>query len=198
VPRESNEWFIREHAPILAGGMSEPTHPPSTRRSFLGALTVLLGGAIAALASVPVLGSLFSPLRAAPRPATAEEPIPVGNVSEFPVGVPRRVELVRSVTDAWSRSDATTIGAAWVKRNADDTFTAFSTVCPHLGCGVNLDKQRNLFACPCHTSAFTLDGKYQGGPAPRGMDPLEVEVRGKQVLIHYKRFKQGTPEREAV
>jgi Rieske Fe-S protein len=179
--------------------MAELSSPPATRRGFLGALTVLLGGAIAALASVPVLGSIFSPLRApAPRTAAADAPIPVGSVSEFPVGTPRRVELIRSVTDAWSRSDATTVGAAWVTRNADDSFTAFSTVCPHLGCGVNVDKQRNLFACPCHTSAFTLDGKYQSGPAPRGMDPLAVEVRGKQVLIHYKRFKQGTADREAV
>ncbi|WP_224243136.1 QcrA and Rieske domain-containing protein [Hyalangium gracile] len=178
--------------------MSEPSTTPPTRRSFLSALTVLLGGAITALASIPVLGSLFSPLRAAPATGAADAPIPVGTVSEFPVGVPRRVELIRSVTDAWSRSDATTVGAAWVTRNADDTFTAFSTICPHLGCGVNLDKQRNIFACPCHTSAFGLDGKFQTGPAPRGLDPLQVEVRGKEVLIHYKRFKQGTPERETV
>ena len=30
------------------------------------------------------------------------------------------------------------------------------------------------------------------------MDPLKVEVKGDQVLIHYQRFKQGIPEREAV
>jgi Rieske Fe-S protein len=63
---------------------------------------------------------------------------------------------------------------------------------------VNLDKQRNIFACPCHTSAFSLAGSRESGPAPRGMDPLKVEVRGNQVLIHYQRYKQGTPEREAV
>jgi menaquinol-cytochrome c reductase iron-sulfur subunit len=178
--------------------MSDPSSAPSTRRGFLGALTVLLGGAIAALASVPVLGSLFSPLRAPSRPEAEDAPIPVGSVSEFTVGVPRRVELIRSVTDAWSRSDATTVGAAWVTRNADGTFIALSTICPHLGCGVNLDKQRNTFACPCHTSAFSLAGSREAGPAPRGMDPLKVEVRGEQVLIHYKRFKQGIPEREVV
>jgi menaquinol-cytochrome c reductase iron-sulfur subunit len=178
--------------------MSDPSAPPSTRRGFLGALTVLLGGVIAALASVPVLGSLFSPLRTSPQKGGADAPIPVGSVSEFPVGVPRRVELIRSVTDAWSRSDATTVGAAWVTRQADGSFKALSTVCPHLGCGVNLDKQRNMFACPCHTSAFSLAGTHEAGPAPRGMDPLEVEVRGNQVLIHYKRFKQGIPEREVV
>lgn len=178
--------------------MSEPSSPPPTRRGFLGALTVLLGGAIAALASVPVLGSLFSPLRTSPQKGGADAPIPVGSVSEFTVGVPRRVELIRSVTDAWSRSEATTVGAAWVTRQADGTFIALSTICPHLGCGVNLDKQRNLFACPCHTSAFSLAGNRDAGPAPRGMDPLKVEVRGDQVLIHYQRFKQGIPEREVV
>jgi menaquinol-cytochrome c reductase iron-sulfur subunit len=178
--------------------MSEPSSAPPTRRGFLGTLTVLLGSAIAALGAVPVLGSLFSPLRAAPRQGGAEEPIPVGNIADFPVGVPRRVELVRSVTDAWSRSEATTVGAAWVTRHADGTFTALSTLCPHLGCGVNLDKQRNLYACPCHTSAFSLEGKRLEGPAPRGMDPLDVEQRGQAVLIHYRRFKQGVPAREEV
>ncbi len=180
--------------------MSEPS-PPATnpsRRGFLGALTVMLGGAIAALASVPVLGSLLSPLRTAPRTGSGDAPIPVGNVSEFPVGVPRRVELIRSVTDAWSRSEATTVGAAWVTQHKDGSFTALSTICPHLGCGVNMDKQRGLFACPCHTSAFGLDGKFLEGPAPRGMDPLRVEVRGKEVLVHYQRFKQGIPGREEV
>jgi len=178
--------------------MSEPSSSPPTRRGFLGALTVLLGGAIAALATVPVLGSLFSPLRTSPQKDAADAPVPVGSVSEFTVGVPRRVEIIRSVTDAWSRSEATTVGAAWLTRQADGTFIALSTICPHLGCGVNLDKQRNKFACPCHTSAFSLAGSREEGPAPRGMDPLKVEVRGDQVLIHYQRFKQGTPEREVV
>ncbi|MDY7227072.1 ubiquinol-cytochrome c reductase iron-sulfur subunit [Hyalangium rubrum] len=177
--------------------MSEPSSVPPTRRGFLGAITVLLGGAIAALAAVPVLGSILSPLRPAPRTGN-DVPIPVGNVSDFTVGVPRRVELVRSVTDAWSRSEATTVGAAWLTRKADGTFTALSTICPHLGCGVNMDKQRGHFACPCHTSAFAMDGARLEGPAPRGMDPLTVEVRGQAVLVHYRRFKQGISEREEV
>jgi Rieske Fe-S protein len=182
--------------------MSEPhSAPPTTRRGFLGTLTVLLGGAIAALAAVPVLGSLFSPLRAAEPSGTtptAEPPIPVGNVGDFTVGVPRRVELIRSVKDAWSRSEASTVGAAWITRRADGTFVALSTICPHLGCGVNRDKQSGHFACPCHTSAFSVDGKRLEGPAPRDMDPLTVEVRGQSVLVHYRRFKQGTPLRVEV
>ncbi len=178
--------------------MSVPSSAPPTRRGFLGAATVLLSSAITALAAVPVLGSLLSPLRSSPREGAGAAPIPVGNVGDFQVGVPRRVELVRSVQDAWSRSEATTVGAAWITRRSDGSFTALSTVCPHLGCGVNLDKPRGHFACPCHTSAFSLEGERMEGPAPRGMDPLTVEVRGQTVLVHHKRFKQGLAQREEV
>lgn len=151
---------------------------------------------MAALASVPVLGGVLSPLRRA-KEAPAAPAIPVGTVADFRVGVPRRVELVRAVEDAWSRSEDTTVGAAWVTRHEDGTFTALSTVCPHLGCAVTANGQGG-FACPCHTSAFASTGERLAGPAPRGLDALSVEVRGEQVLIHHRRFKQGVPHREEV
>ncbi|XXF79098.1 ubiquinol-cytochrome c reductase iron-sulfur subunit [Myxococcaceae bacterium GXIMD 01537] len=175
---------------------SAPPAASSTRRGFLGALSFVLGGAIAALAAVPVLGSVLSPLRRSPG-AEAVPPIPVGSVNDFPVGVARRVELVRSVEDAWSRSEGTTVGAAWVTRQEDGSFTALSTVCPHLGCGVNRD-DKGGFRCPCHTSAFAPNGARISGPAPRGLDPLRVEVRGETVLVHHQRFKQGVPDRQEV
>lgn len=151
---------------------------------------------MAALASVPVLGGVLSPLRRE-KDTGAVPPIPVGTLADFRVGVPRRVELVRAVHDAWSRSEATTVGAAWVTRHEDGTFTALSTVCPHLGCGVNFDGQ-GRFNCPCHTSSFAATGERLSGPAPRGLDALTVEVRGQQVLVHHKRFKQGVAQREEV
>ncbi len=176
--------------------MSAPSSAPTTRRGFLGTLTFVLGGAMAALASVPVLGGVLSPLRR-PKEAEAVPAIAVGAVADFRVGVPRRVELVRAEQDAWSRSEGATVGAAWVTRHADGTFTALSTVCPHLGCGVNASAQGG-FSCPCHTSAFSPTGERLAGPAPRGLDALTVEVRGEAVLIHHRRFKQGVPHREEV
>ncbi len=176
--------------------MSAPSSAPTTRRGFLGTLTFVLGGALAALASVPVLGSVLSPLRRSEGPGELP-PIPVGSVADFRVGVPRRVELVRAVEDAWSRSEATSVGAAWVTRHQDGTFSALSTVCPHLGCGVNAAPNGH-FACPCHTSAFSPTGERLAGPAPRGLDPLRVEVRGDAVLVHHRRFKQGLAQREEV
>ena len=176
--------------------MSTPAPAASTRRGFLGTLTFVLGGAMAALASVPVLGGVLSPLRRA-KQAPAEPAIPVGAVADFRVGVPRRVELVRAVQDAWSRSEGASVGAAWVTRHADGTFTALSTVCPHLGCAVNASGEGG-FSCPCHTSSFAATGERLAGPAPRGLDALTVEVRDKEVLVHHRRFKQGVPHREEV
>lgn len=43
-------------------------------------------------------------------------------------------------------------------------------VCTHLGCLPRWDVGTVRFNCPCHGSMFELDGRYIGGPAPRGLD----------------------------
>ena len=80
----------------------------------------------------------------------------------------------------------------------DGPIKAFSTVCPHLGCGVDFDEKTGKFACPCHTSAFDLDGRCLSGPSPRGLDELEAHVDGRDVLVRYQRFRVGTAKREPI
>ena len=58
------------------------------------------------------------------------------------------------------------VGSAWVLREGDK-LTAYSSVCPHLGCAVDFDTDDTKFKCPCHHSVFDLTGKVEGGPAPR-------------------------------
>ena len=89
---------------------------------------------------------------------------------------------------------AAALGAVWLVRHGD-AVTAFSATCPHLGCSV--DAAQEGFACPCHGSAFALDGRVRRGPAPRGLDPLEVKVTDgdRDVLVRFRRFAIGTPER---
>ena len=88
------------------------------------------------------------------------------------------------------------IGSAWVIKQGDK-FTAYSTVCPHLGCGISWDEAQSKFLCPCHKAVFSKDGKVEAGPPERGMDELVVE-RNKDglIAIRYQRFKMGTPNRE--
>jgi len=57
---------------------------------------------------------------------------------------------------------------------ADETgLHAISTICTHLGCVVQWNK--NGFHCPCHGSKFDVDGRVIGGPAPKGLPWLYIE-----------------------
>ena len=57
---------------------------------------------------------------------------------------------------------------------------AFSAVCPHEGCSVGVDDDG--FSCPCHGSAFELDGSLRQGPAREGLSSYAVQVVDGQVL----------------
>ena len=35
--------------------------------------------------------------------------------------------------------------------------------CPHMGCNVNYDSNKNEFICPCHQSKFQRNGSYVDG-----------------------------------
>src|SRR5215207_11590079 len=69
---------------VSGGVLMEPSAPagPSPRRRFLGRLSLALSGVIAAVATVPVVGFLLSPLtRKTPRVWR-----PVGRADTFTVG----------------------------------------------------------------------------------------------------------------
>jgi cytochrome b6-f complex iron-sulfur subunit len=63
---------------------------------------------------------------------------------------------------------------------------ALSTVCPHLGCRVRWEGQRQRFFCPCHDGVFDREGKVVSGPPPRGLDRYEIEVVDGAVYLRVK------------
>jgi Rieske Fe-S protein len=77
-------------------------------------------------------------------------------------------------------------------------LVALSTVCPHLGCGIDYVADKKQFLCACHKSWFHLDGSVDEGPSPRAMDELEIDVDEKLVSVRYRRFKQGVEEKEPI
>jgi quinol---cytochrome c reductase iron-sulfur subunit, bacillus type len=60
-----------------------------------------------------------------------------------------------------------------------------SAVCPHEGCEVLWEQQRNQFSCPCHESYFAADGARLSGPATRGLDPLPTRVQDGKLQVQY-------------
>jgi Rieske Fe-S protein len=60
-----------------------------------------------------------------------------------------------------------------------------SAICPHEGCEVLWEQERNRFACPCHESYFAADGSRISGPSPRGLDPLPTRVEDGKLQVQY-------------
>jgi menaquinol-cytochrome c reductase iron-sulfur subunit len=162
---------------------------------MLATLTAALTAVAGAIAGIPIVGSLISPALRKTQKAGADWMF-VGELHDFAPNVPKRVEIVEKTVDAWTAHPQTVLGAVWLVRRPEGHVDAFSSVCPHLGCSIN--HEQSAFRCPCHTSAFRLDGTVAGGPSPRSMDLLPVQVKEKRVFVRYARFKQGTPQREEI
>jgi cytochrome b6-f complex iron-sulfur subunit len=60
-------------------------------------------------------------------------------------------------------------------------FIAFSLICPHLGC--TLEVKPENYACPCHGSKFNFAGGIINGPANKPMQPLRVEETADGNLV---------------
>lgn len=162
---------------------------PSRRDLYrLGA--VALGGLMSLGLAVPGLAYLLDPLwkkRAAKGGFT-----PVGKLDDLPVGIPTAKPIIAGRSDAWVKYPEEAIGSVWLIRQPEgskDKVLAFSAECPHLGCGVNLSADGQSFNCPCHTSAFALDGSPKNNVPPRGLDRLDVEVDSSEVRVRFQRFR---------
>ena len=158
------------------------------RRSFatvaLGALATVGG----ALLAVPGVAHVLDPIL---RHTSREKPwrkvadARVLAAAEHPVALP----VIGAQADAWTKSDAETLGTVWVRKNGRGEPECLTAECPHLGCRIGYDEEKKNFVCPCHESAFDLEGKVLYGPSPRGMDPLEVRVNDGKLEVKFVRFQ---------
>lgn len=158
----------------------------------------VVGGISAFWASalgVPIVGTLFS--AAASKRQTNE--ITLGKLEEYLVGEPTVAQFTITQTDGWQRTIESR--SVWVIRNSDTDVTVFNGHCTHLGCAFNWNDsgdEANHFVCPCHNGIFTEDGQVVGGPPPRPLDTLPVEVKDGHVVIQYEDFRSGVPEKTPV
>lgn len=171
---------------------------PDTRRTFLARATAALAALAGAAAVVPGLGLLLAPLRKTTVSGPGG-PVRVASQHQVRPDKPLRVIAVGQQQDAWLRLDRVTLGACWLVRPHETApVRAFSTACPHLGCGIEYDDRARRFECPCHASSFDLEGRCLSGPSPRGLDELEVTAEGDEVLVVYQRFRSGTSAKEPI
>ncbi|MBI2602396.1 MAG: Rieske 2Fe-2S domain-containing protein [Deltaproteobacteria bacterium] len=166
------------------------------RRSFFNLILGFCTTAVSAIVGLPVLSVFFDPARKQ-TVRRGDKPHEFEAVESLPIDIPRKREIIQKGTDAWDRSDPKPVGAVWLVRRKGNTVDAFSVACPHLGCATGFNSEKNVFFCPCHDSAFSLeDGKTIFGPAPRGLDPLPVKIEEGKILVTFKKFIQGITSRK--
>ncbi len=201
----------QEHEPGGGDDESEDeSEDESARRSFL---TQVLAGTIGAVVGlVPVLSGLvffLDPLIRGGEGAGASGEgggsskdaegfikLPVTRALLPADGTPQQVTIEDDLVDAWNKFPKVPIGSVWLRRSESGEVVAFNTVCPHLGCAVEFRGAKNDFYCPCHLSAFKLDGTKDNPIPPRDMDGLAVKPNtGEEIWVQYKNFRGGISEK---
>ena len=62
-------------------------------------------------------------------------------------------------------------------------YKAFSTVCTHQGCQVQV-QDSNRIVCPCHGSEYAVaDGSVVHGPAEEALTSYPVQVKGGKIFV---------------
>lgn len=142
------------------------SHPEKGRRSFMKRLWLFLG--IVAVAEILwFIASLLKPSRESHKSRPAAILREIGTVDEFPMNsvTPDRVNRL------------------YIVRENDGGFLALSLTCPHLGCSVLWNEEKQQFDCPCHSSAFDRRGIVLNSPAPRPMDYLPVIIEEGKLKV---------------
>src|SRR5690242_18253191 len=129
------------------------------RRTLLAWLNRALQACIAAVVVVPGAQYIIAGLRPARNSKSTHQR--VARLKDLPAGQPLQVAIMGRKQDAWTTSDSQVIGRVWLVRSdsAEPVVQAFNSLCPHMGCQIQLAPQAASFVCPCHRAAFGKGGQ---------------------------------------
>ena len=166
-----------------------------SRRSFFGALLGISTAAMGALLAVPVLRYVLYPLYAKNKGAWWSKVMPF---KEMPLASadPVSKTITFNQRDGWR--EVVTNKLVYAETLPSEETLVLSSICPHLGCTVQWQADKDRFYCPCHGSVYNKEGKHVAGPAPRGMDPLPTKTEDGNLLVHFEYFREDVPNREVV
>jgi menaquinol-cytochrome c reductase iron-sulfur subunit len=147
------------------------------RRRLLTAALYAMWGLIALMLSAPAMLYLLWK----PRRPTEAAWAAAGALDQIRPGRPVELSFERSRTDGWQVLSERKM--AWVVKLPDQRIVAFGPQCTHLGCAYHWDENKSHFICPCHMSAFGVDGSVLSGPASRPLERYETRVRNNLIEI---------------
>jgi cytochrome b6-f complex iron-sulfur subunit len=145
--------------------MENRNEPTQSRRQFL------LGGLISALAAFAAM--LLYPVWRFIMPP----PVPESKQSSVKAAAIDELKPNSSKIFPFGNKPALLI------RLPDGGYKAFSAVCTHLQCTVQYREDFKLIWCACHNGRFDLNGNVFSGPPPAPLEPLDVFISGKEVIV---------------
>ena len=151
---------------------SKSIDPGPTRRSFLNLLWAVL--AIVGLAEGLAVAIAFM------RSRKVDPPGGEGDQSLF-ITAGKVADYAPDSVTAFPR------GKFYLVRRTDGGFLALSRQCTHLGCTVPWDGDEQRFICPCHASAFDINGDILKSPAGRALDRYPLTIENNQLLVNTSR-----------
>lgn len=137
--------------------------PQLTRRSFLKAGL----GTLATFAALEFGAISIKYLKSRADETQLGGLIDAGKLENFPLG---------SVT-------AFEGAGFYLIRTDEGDLLAVNSRCPHLGCSVSWQSEKNRFICPCHASSFDKFGNFESPPVPRPLDIYAVVIDEDTVLV---------------
>lgn len=147
------------------------------RRKFLVRLSLLAGAIPAAVVSIPIIGALIGPLLQRQKQVWRK----VANIGDINVGETKLITYINADPLPWA--GVTAKSAAWLRRESEEKFIAFSAHCTHLGCPVRWEDKAELFMCPCHGGVYYKDGTVAAGPPPKPLTQIEVRMNRNDIEI---------------
>ena len=153
------------------------TSQPTTRRRFYLTFIYGLWGAISAALAAPALLYLLLP----PKTRAESDWVEAGDVTSLQPKTPVEWVFRKNRVDGWKVSSEKQ--TAWVVKLPDQQIVAFGPQCTHLGCAYHWEERSSQFLCPCHSSAFSVDGKVISGPAPRPLDRFDTKIENGKLLL---------------
>jgi Rieske Fe-S protein len=172
------EEFVTELRRRIAA--ADSPHDARTSPSGIGRRALLIGAAGAAGAvAAGVVGAVAENALSSnspPRPVATGEIVP-----ENGQWVP--VALAGDVAGGQVKRFATATTVGFVSEQ-DGTLSAVSGACTHQGCLLRLNQAAGRLDCPCHRTAFGVDGKLmfsQLDTPPAALPEIQVRSRDGQV-----------------
>lgn len=157
--------------PAPAGCCGGHARREASRRTVLGRGAVVAAAGAGVLALTGCTEQLRDEENAQDHFAGAD-PVEAMPAADLPVGAARAVE-VQGRTLMLHRVDETTV-------------TAYTNVCTHQGCLLQVVDREDgpAYACPCHGSHFDVrTGEPFGGPARQALMDYEAAVAGEDIVV---------------